>query len=546
MQHFRVLLVDDQRAYYDQVAYLMDEVCGLEIVHARSQDDAIDAIEADFFHLAIVDVSLRGQARTDKDGLFVLERLADVRPTCERVLYTTSVGGDDRRQALQAVAPAHGGRRQLANGYLNKADADLRSNELILERALAWLNHPVTVKNADRVLTQLLAKDVRGAIELSPKRKGLRPTEHELDFVLSALFGQGLVDPDRHVDMVSEVELHGMSEGWSRSVTVWCEPRSTSARTGPRCVIKIGPRSDTEQEVTRYRAYVRYGLRLRHRVELLDWCLGDTIGAVCYSHLDAVSSEQMDLQRHITQEDSIGFTSLEQLFQSGRKHWLADVSEERDMAAFFKKEYARPMQEGLFAVTDFVGRDGELSLEGSGAMARAGGATLDLPTLVTLGCPELTGRYKACVVHGDLHGGNILTTDGGQPVIIDYRNMTRGPRLLDFASLEVSLRMSRVVCDKSVANLVNEDLPAEISAWREDWSDEPAEDVDAPYWRRFSGTVRRLARQNFPDATESEYAATCLLRTLRVFMARAPEDFHRRRLLIWLSVLTSVLRGRDP
>jgi hypothetical protein len=87
------------------------------------------------------------------------------------------------------------------------------------------------------------------------------------------------------------------------------------------------------------------------------------------------------------------------------------------------------------------------------------------------------------------------------------------------------------------------DFPTELAAWKEDWAQPRVEwQPNAIYWRRFSGNIRRLARENFPDATEVEYAATCLLRALRVFMARAPRDVHRRRLLIWLAVLTSVLR----
>ena len=94
--------------------------------------------------------------------------------------------------------------------------------------------------------------------------------------------------------------------------------------------------------------------------------------------------------------------------------------------------------------------------------------------------------------------------------------------------------------------LLLHDLPAEVAAWQHDWADGGDAGADpGPYWQQLSSDVRRLARQNFPDATAIEYAATCLLRALRVFMARAPEDIHRRRLLIWLSVLTSVVREED-
>ena len=543
MQKFRVLLVDDERRYFDQIAPLLDEIPQLELVHVASQDEALGAITTGFFQLAIVDFSLRGQAKTDKDGLFVLKRLAEVRPTCERVLFTTSVGGADRREALKTVAPAHGGKVALASGYVNKADEDLRAHDLIRERAQSWLHHPVTVGNAEFVLERLLRNKVLGDVELSQTRGSLVPSADELDYVLSALFGQGTVDPNRSVDMVSELDLNPMSEGWSRSVTAWCEPRSANGHPGPRCVVKIGPRSDTYQEVTRYRAYVRYRLRLSHRVELLDSCFGDTIGAVCYSHHDVAVSPQLDLQSRISRADPVAFSCVDQLFDPDGKNWLADMSDERDMAKFFRTEYRRSMKAAVGKVRDFVALDDELHVERDGAVARFGDVRLCLPTDVELGSPVLTGPFKGCIVHGDLHGANVLTTEAGQPVLIDYRNMARGPRLLDFASLEVSTRMSPMVCERSTSDLIGVDLEAEFAAWRDDWAPHRVHwPGDAPYWRAFSGNIRRLARRNFPDATEVEYAATCLLRTLRVFMAHAPRDVHRRRLLIWLAVLTSVLR----
>jgi hypothetical protein len=78
------------------------------------------------------------------------------------------------------------------------------------------------------------------------------------------------------------------------------------------------------------------------------------------------------------------------------------------------------------------------------------------------------------------------------------------------------------------------------SRWSATWDNQDSD--FEPYWARVSFRLRALMRENFPDCGEWEYAATCLLRALRVFAASAVRDEHRMRLLIWISVLVARLR----
>ena len=127
-------------------------------------------------------------------------------------------------------------------------------------------------------------------------------------------------------------------------------------------------------------------------------------------------------------------------------------------------------------------------------------------------------------------------------------------------SLEVSVRMA--------AGAVAELQPfgpglvsSEHDAWRHDWGVDAAHRPDGhrpdggggegegradpdglPLWRRVSSLLRELAADNHGDVSPVEYAATALLRTLRVMAASAPPDEHRLRLLPYLSVLTTEIR----
>jgi CheY-like chemotaxis protein len=537
VNHFSVLLVDDDKAQLEAIEDLQDEYPGLEIHYASKLSQALDIIERHYLQLAVVDVSLRGEAEADTDGVFLLKSLRAIRPSCERILLTT-IQSEDRREAISALAPARG-EPALAQGLVDKLDENLRARELIAERARRWLHAPVNVGNLQALSEQLLDRGVTGG-KISQQRENLRVSEAEVEFVLSRLFGQGDIDPDRAVDLVDDVEMHLISEGWSRSVVAWCEPRaSKSGRTGPRCVVKIGPRSDAEQEIQRYRSYVRYGVALRYRVELLDHVLGDTVGAVCYSYGSGHSKVTASLQQMFDDEQDEAIQCLEILYDAKEKHLLADVTRANDLVLFFRREYGRDLLQLVKQLRRFVENQKDLSLVDGGRGVKWRDEVFAIPKPEEFGSGRYTGPYLACVVHGDLHGGNVLVADQAQAVLIDYRNMTRGPRLLDFASLETSLRMLRTLVYRPQAEIFG-DVELERALWSATWDNQDSD--FEPYWARVSFRLRALMRENFPDCGEWEYAATCLLRALRVFAASAVRDEHRMRLLIWISVLVARLR----
>ncbi len=557
MRTFVCLFVDDEVGQYRSVAGLGDEIEGLEIIPAHSQDEALDIIAARYIHLAVVDVSLRREPTPDTDGLFLLELLRDARPSCERLLLTT-LDREHRPQVLRALAPGLNAMAPLAHGYVDKAEPELRASEVIRDRATRWLSRPVEIKGVDRVVARLADRNLEGPHELTPAHGAPHPTAEEIDSVLSRLFGQG--EPAgsgglARLQTVDTVELEPISEGWSRSVTLWCEPL-TRGRAGPRCVVKVGPLADTGEEVDRYRAFVRYGLGLNHRVELLSASFGDTVGAACYTHSAARGDAQLDLQALFNRADPVALAALSDLFDPGSQFWIASQSTGRDLARFFQDEYGRTVHSLLQRLTSFVEGEEGMTLSGSGSTVTWADCELAVPRREDFGHSAFSGGFASCVVHGDLHGGNVLVTDRGQPILIDYRNMTRGPRALDFASLEVSVRMARPTLaelDRAGPGAV---LARERASWASSWGRAGAVlaagdggvgdgSAPAPYWEQVSGLLRQQATRNFSDLTELEYAATALLRTLRVFAAFAPHDEHRRRLLVYLAMLTEVLRSAE-
>ena len=141
MRSFVCLFVDDEVGQYRSVAGLAQDIEGLEILPAHSQDEALDIIATRYLHLAVVDVSLRREPTPDTDGLFLLELLRDARPSCERLLLTT-LDREHRPQVLRALAPGINAVAPLADGYVEdiqsklpeKALRDMGYNEAEIER----------------------------------------------------------------------------------------------------------------------------------------------------------------------------------------------------------------------------------------------------------------------------------------------------------------------------------------------------------------------------------------------------------------------------
>jgi len=543
MSKFNVLFVDDERDQFETVEHLIDDT--LEIVYAQDQDEALDALLESFFHLALIDVSLEGRAQNDRAGIFVLNRIRELRPSCERMLLTTILG-EDRREVLRELPPQIDDKLPLVHGLVDKVDSGLRASDLIRHRAGRFLRARLEIEGRDAIQKRVDETGICGAVEFSNGDRVL-PSADELDFLFTSLFNAPVAASDPRLGSVTSVELHPMSEGWSTSIVARCRPRAGKLGQGPLCVLKIGPREDANQESARYRAFVRYGLPLEHRVEMLDSVLGDTLGVVCYSH-GSSDVEIGDLQHAFDAEDEVAVRALDRLLSADEQFWFKDESEGADLLKFFHDEYSLRAKDLVANLWDFIDDETDFGRAGNRTFRWGSDETAPLPGKLDLSRGVFTGPYPACVVHGDLHGGNVLIDGEGQPKLIDYRNLTRGPRCLDFASLEVSIRLSSCVVDECVDNLelFGERLRNERATWEHDWRDgAPADDGSAPYWCRLSTQLRRLARDNFESVTEEEYAAVCLMRALRVFSARALKPAHKASLLPWISTLTGVLRPAE-
>jgi CheY-like chemotaxis protein len=538
MQEFRALVVDNDVAIRSQAEAVSDPERGIHVKTAPDLQTAETLIAAEFFNVAFVDLQLDDGPIENVDGQTILRELADVRPSCRRLLLTM-YPEKYRGEVFRMLDPA----APIIDGALDKEDFEHHFVEYIAREANQWLRAPVAVVNIEDVFARLRTKGVVGEALLDG-----RPAEvtlEELDCVLSRLFGQGLALGAEDVDDIERIALTPLEGGKSRSVVAVGRPVTRARGEGIQCVVKVGPRVDALEEQRRYERYVRFRVSLRRRVELLAHAGGDTLGAVCYSFAGQSPEGLTDLQSLLDQQDPRALPCLDRLLGQA-DDWRPEGEHGFDLAGFFGAAYDLDVREVVRAVHQFADkRDAMLGARKVKDELLFSGGKIVLPSDSDVGAGALRGRFGAGIVHGDLNASNVIVSGDDDVTLIDFRYTTRGPWSLDFAALQASVRLSRGATERAAETAV-QDEELERRLWLHDWSQPegwwPAKaQKEPPYWARVSAHLMWLAHRNLETLTVEEHAGTSLLYALRVFRAANISREARLRLLVWMSALCRVL-----
>jgi CheY-like chemotaxis protein len=538
MHTFRALVVDDQAEIRELALDTGSAESGTEVIVASSLLEARKIIDTSFVHVAFVDMQLGEGARVNVDGMTVLHHLREVRPSCKRFLLT-QYPTVYRRQLFQLLDPE----APVIDGALDKDDFEHLFVDYVAQEATDWLNRPVEIRGLDEVINRLV--DKRAALRIEA-----HTTTEELDYVLSRLFGQGSrTEGQDGEDEIGEVTLSILTGGKSRSVVCIARLRTRNLGEGIPCVIKIGTRAETEQEIRRYDRYVRYRMQLHRRVEVLNSQLGDTLGAVCYSLAGEDADRITDLQTLLDAADSRAIVCMSQLFKDGAL-WAEPSAASPDLAGFFSKAYGLDPLKSLSAIREFAGSSAVRNLGCSltGDRLHLGESSVRLPTDTDLGAGRLRRRYASSIVHGDLNASNVIVAESGTSRLIDFRHTTRGPATIDFAALQTSVRLTPDACQHAADDGRGVQV-LERRLWAHDfavdhawWPEQSGEPI--PFWAQASAALRVSAADGVPEVDSEEHAMTCLLYALRVFRVVAIPPAARLRLLIWIAELIAILESR--
>lgn len=592
VDRFRLLVLDEE----EKVREAHEEMFGadeeIELICTETQAEAFDAIDAHLLDAAIIDIEIDVEA----GGIEVLRKFARSAPDTPLLVYTQHVDPAHVRDLLHLVnlEPP----RIVAIVEKGGLGAEGFNPEALRDRIAGlvdeWRSSRVRITNAELPLGLLAER----ADRIPGFREDPAEVAVELDRICRRLFGDvhGLGDG---AEIGIEFKPLG-SEGLSSAITVEAQVsvgddlRGRPVK-GSRCVLKVGPVADIREEADRYAQFVKYGVRLRQRVELLGETRLHALGAVCYSFAGGVfGRELVSLSKLLDSpaDQALAREAIASLCDASSRNWYAvqctrqaalvyaRTTYHTDFGACFERldgglrklerRLRKPVPQELLGGFISYRRAEE---NADGALEIGGGVTLTIPRMNILGAGNFVAATPACLVHGDMHGSNIMLeldeSEGSEGTerrlsrvcLIDYRSAGPGPRTTDFVTLQASLRLAdakmivKEICGDPEPDALDDEQLARavvIAAKRAAAEsrmlrviggdvDAPDEDDLATHWEALDFEIVSSLRRNFDDLVLSEYLAASLPFSLRYF-GYGIGAVARVRFLAWVSAQYEAMR----
>jgi CheY-like chemotaxis protein len=562
---FRVLVVEDTDRMLAEIQGHLRRFAHVEVLPVSRARDAEVLLDGTYVDAAILDIQLHGKDA----GLEVLRVMTERAPKATAVIatrYRDRVAPFVGVTTPRIVKIVHKGARENTDEWA--ADA--------LKNAYQkWSDSRVAIGNLDLAVDLL-----RGRADRIPGlRADDREVAFEIDRLLRRLFGWVSIDGLGAAAVVSvelsRVEREGLSAAITLRVAVSLgnDDAGRPLPSGP-VILKIGPVADIGVETDRYHRFVKYGVPLSARVELLGSAKDQSLGAVCYSlaaDRPGATPETLDeaLGRENWQQNAT--VALYQLFDAPAKSWYAVTGAPVTAVNYAYKSLkvdfdgcATALDDTVRSIRRRLRDDDKLVAEPPGELTDGklslGAAKLRLPARQFYTTDPFTTSLPTRLVHGDMHGGNVMIEtidrDKVRPRLIDYGSVGPGPRLTDFATLEASTRLvdaRRIAAGIAVGENGEARDPAAFRAAlltcanreREErrvlrcWAGEQLRTPPKEQWSIISQGLAARAAINFqgPDAfAPTEYYVMAILVAYR-HLGLAVDTLVRVRMAAWISAL---------
>jgi FixJ family two-component response regulator len=560
----RVLVFDDDEYIHKSSDELVRALpYPVELLHASTVTRAAEILNDRYVDVVLIDLVAPDGSLA---GLEILRYLSYLRVSAKVVLMTHLDVDMNHANVMNAIATSR------APHIVRFIDKRKSSNFLF-----------DATDDANQELVQSNLK-LEGLVELSDlidKRRGryrddtavgLR-TKHEVTIEVERLCRRLFVAQpygERQTDVLVRfrpIRRLGLSAAVLVEADVRLGIRGVPSESSYECVLKVGPRAEIAEEAGRYLEFVQFGVRLEERVELLAHAVGDSLGAVVYSMAGGTQGSLQSLDTLMLEAPEAAVAVIDRLFSS--RNWYGTPAEPHPIRHFFGESLRtdfpasfdsmlRPLEQSLEAIggSTRLNKDQELELLDSH------GYKIILPSRSFTGLGRVLRPSEWCLVHGDMHGGNVMvelssTPDApiGRVNLIDYRQAGPGPRCIDAAALECAVRSAHAVEIEAMFQDEPSGIAAAYSSYHKElallsaqWSlgttPGPARPGKVEAWQTTSHAIVRGAQHvlSKPPLQSSEYVLTCLLFGLR--QLRYPlRRIARVRIAVWVGALYSVFRS---
>ena len=551
---------------------------------------AIDMVRKVVYDLILLDLYRYRELM----GYEVLRRLNEIGCSTEVILMTRFDLEPAMKPLMRAIV-AQSDIRVVS--FLDKRESRRSTSirEEVSKRYALFDSSQLKVTNlelAGRIIDRRRGRYARGGV--FPLRSDVLEINAEVERLLRVLYVELSPPITRSTDVtvtLEPIERRGLSAAVVVNATVVIgEEGLHDISSGHKTVLKIGPKPDILEEASRYREFVRYGVELSQRVELFGCATRDSLGALVYSFAGGLhgkslaSLDDLLLADIFAQDVRLSRKVLHGLFAT--RTWYSVGAPDLIAGEYFEDNYHTDLLRSW--------QDGELELQGLSEelddrarvkLIPAAGreeahfevsigdsSALTLPTSSVLGIGSMWRPVAACLVHGDMHAGNVMVEVAGggsagereearkemsveRVCLIDFRNAGPGPRTMDAVALESSIRLadSEAVCRQLNASgesgLGTQDrillakqmvarLEDEVALYRAIF-DGVGEARSTP-WCLLASEVLGGLRDCFNDVSLEEYLRTSIRYTIRQLGFKML-PVARARILTWLAAQYELL-----
>ncbi len=415
----KVLLVEDMEQFYAPIMRWLKEE-GYHVRLATSRKEAQSALEADHFHMGIIDIRLEQSDEGNEDGLLLLEDvqvlgLTDHFPT----IILTAHGSKER--VLRAF-------RDLGvSGFIEKKPGFRR--ELLDEIDRVFVEK-VKIKfdlqylgNAEQIFRDV-ARDVNWSMTSAPSEAVLAPQ-------IQDLFGRLFASAER-------VHVAKLKPGLTGAAVVRVQPTYANRGTGRSYVAKIGRKDKVETESDRYEMNVARFLPA-NTVGHMGVEYSRHIGALLYTLAENENARLVEFDEYYyqaTPEDIV--QSLHDLFQKTCRNWYESRQLEMgDLPQLyyeaFRMDETKMINRIQMVLPNFDPAAEMFKVTPDGVSMRNPIAWLRMYR------DEMVMPVHQCITHGDLTGRNIMVDETGKCWLIDFYRTYRSHILRDFMVLETDI-----------------------------------------------------------------------------------------------------------
>ncbi|MBE7552398.1 MAG: response regulator [Anaerolineales bacterium] len=425
----RILVVDDLPDWRNTLVGLLSDE-GYEVRPASSSAEALQALEAGRFHLALLDVRLDETDEDNREGLQLMRQLKTLDPTIAIIILTAYT---DVKILEEALRPDPRTGHSPAVDSLQKSNINQQLIDSVQRvfRDEVKIDYHLTIDQAGTSLPQLAGQLYR---YLEPKRQ---PHEwiDEIDELLRRLFF-GL----------EQIHIRTIRTGYSKTVVFEVVPWFQPQERGESRIVKIGGHRLVEAEIQQHN-------RIKGRIggnrlpETLTTARTRSLSGIVYTFVGLGSAE--DFAAFFQHSDSVAIEAvIQNLFQETCFPWQRHTQTtvpDIDLSNLYMRHLGLNVDHlSACLVKTMGGRHPFCSDEHDGNYFWLGDNTRLINPVAWLQNYQLTASSQIGLIHGDLHGYNVLVDRHLQTWLIDFADTGEGPALLDYAKFETFIRVSLV------------------------------------------------------------------------------------------------------